>query len=81
MATEAHEMESVSSIGKDDEPDFVPTFLTKKSRTGSVLDAVRSLGTAASKPVSSPESPRALRDCKLIVTPQLATDLHAHVSP
>lgn len=41
MGTEVHEMESVSSNGKDDDPDFVPKLLSRKSRTASTWQAVR----------------------------------------
>lgn len=79
MTTIAHEMESISSIGKDDDPDFVPELLSKARRTGSVLQAVRSL--AVNKATTPIADPQVGRDCKLILIPLLASDLHAHMSP
>jgi hypothetical protein len=62
MTAEDHEMESASSFGKDDDHEFVPKFLTKKSRTSSVLKAVRSV--VASKVPSPTEDSQVARDSK-----------------
>src|SRR4051812_20240471 len=62
MNTEGHEMESRSSMGKDDDPEFVPKFLSNRSRTGSVLQAVRA--AVSSRVASPPEDPRIESDGK-----------------
>src|SRR2546430_5143104 len=62
MTTEDHEMESGSSMGNDDDTDFVPKFISRKSRTESVLQAVRSVVT--SRVASPPEDPGVGRDSK-----------------
>jgi hypothetical protein len=56
MTTDDHEMESASSFGKDDDHDFAPKLLSKKSRTNSVLHAVRSVVT--SRVVTPTDDPR-----------------------
>lgn len=67
MTTEDHEMESVSSIGKDDDPDFTPKFFTKRSRTSSVLQAVKS--PFGNKAVSPIEDPKVAQDSKYESSP------------
>jgi hypothetical protein len=60
MTAEGHEMESVSSIGKDDDPDFVPPRIERRSRTGSLLQKAKSAYSNRTLPPI--QDPRAVED-------------------
>ena len=59
MTGETHELESVSSFGKDDDASFVPNYLNKKSRTGSLIQKAK---YAVASRVSPADYPQGVQD-------------------
>ena len=71
-------MESVSSFGKDDDPDFVPTPITRNKRTESWFQG--GINRIVSRGVASAPDPEALRDGKSIRT-MICQSAHVSLEP
>jgi hypothetical protein len=59
MTAESHEMDSVSSLGKDDDASFVPIPLNRNRRTESLIQKARHAVTSRA---SSADNPQAVQD-------------------
>jgi hypothetical protein len=75
-------MESVSSIGKDDDPGFEANFLNKRSRTESFLQKLQKAKSAvANRTLPSIEDLQAVQDGTLALCLTFSIDYDAHVPP
>lgn len=72
MTAETHELESVSSLGKDDDASFVPNYLNKKSRTGSLMQKAKNVASR----VSSADNPQGVQDGMLARPGKLDRNAH-----
>jgi hypothetical protein len=79
MTAEGHEMESVSSVGKDDDPTFVPKLIEKRRRTGSFLQKAKSAVTNRVLPTI--KDPQVVQDGTLALDLRVSHDCDAHVPP
>jgi len=77
MTAETHELESVSSFGKDDDASFVPNYLNKKSRTGSLMQKAK---YAVASRVSPADNPHGVEDGRFSLTCD-KLDRDAHMLP
>lgn len=56
MAAETHEMDSVSSFGKEDDASFVPIRLNRNHRTASLIQKARHAVTSRVLPADNPQA-------------------------